>query len=245
MTLHISRWVKSDESRAATLVRSIYRTSRRVRLPYGRLLGAVPWHVRRFVRPAWLRLKSLAYVEPLLRHRCDVRGRILLEGSAPLITGPGHIVLGDDVRLGARLHFVVGVQGDASSLLTIGERSSVNYETIISVGREVRIGRECLISGRVKIFDNDGHPIEPWRRKELVSLASCKSVHIGDRVLVSADSTILKGVKIGDGAIVAANAVVTRDVPAGAIVAGNPARIVGHVPPTPACHRIDPAPERS
>ncbi|MFM2280568.1 MAG: hypothetical protein RLZZ444_2799 [Pseudomonadota bacterium] len=53
-------------------------------------------------------------------------------------------------------------------------------------------------------------------------------VTIGNDVWVGAKATILRGVTIGDGAVVAANAVVTRDVPAYAIVAGIPARIVGY-----------------
>jgi acetyltransferase-like isoleucine patch superfamily enzyme len=52
-------------------------------------------------------------------------------------------------------------------------------------------------------------------------------VVIGDRVWLGTRAVVLKGVTIGDGAVVAAGAVVTRDVPAGAVVAGVPARVVG------------------
>jgi acetyltransferase-like isoleucine patch superfamily enzyme len=53
-------------------------------------------------------------------------------------------------------------------------------------------------------------------------------VHIGDNCFIGAHSIILAGVTIGDGCIVAAASLVARDVPAGSLVAGNPARIVEH-----------------
>ena len=50
--------------------------------------------------------------------------------------------------------------------------------------------------------------------------------HVGEDCFIGARSILLPGVKVGHGSIVAAGAIVTRDVPAGSIVAGNPARII-------------------
>ena len=55
-----------------------------------------------------------------------------------------------------------------------------------------------------------------------------RDVHIGDNCFVGAHSIVLPGVTIGDGSIVAAGSVVARNVPAGSLVAGNPARVVEH-----------------
>ena len=59
--------------------------------------------------------------------------------------------------------------------------------------------------------------------------AVSKPVVIGSDVFIGSSSTILKGVTVRDGAVIGSHSVVTKDVPAGAIVAGNPARPVGAV----------------
>jgi len=60
-----------------------------------------------------------------------------------------------------------------------------------------------------------------------------KPIVIGRHVWIATGATILPGVSIGDGAVVGAMAVVSRDVPAGAVVAGNPAKIVKTGRPMP------------
>ena len=55
-----------------------------------------------------------------------------------------------------------------------------------------------------------------------------RDVYIGDNCFIGAHAIVLPGVTIGDGCIVAAASVVARDVPAGSLVAGNPARVVEH-----------------
>jgi acetyltransferase-like isoleucine patch superfamily enzyme len=84
-----------------------------------------------------------------------------------------------------------------------------------------------LFGADAMVVDTDFHPLHPegrWRAP--LSAAGSRPVSIGDDVFVGARAVILKGVHIGNGAVIGAGAVVTRDVPAYAVVAGNPARIV-------------------
>ena len=60
----------------------------------------------------------------------------------------------------------------------------------------------------------------------VVEPPSAKPVTVGDNVLIGANAVIIEGTSVGDGAVVAAGAVVTQDVPANAVVAGVPARII-------------------
>src|SRR5882762_188554 len=55
-----------------------------------------------------------------------------------------------------------------------------------------------------------------------------REVRIGDNCFIGAHSIVLPGVTIGDGCIVAAASIVARDLPAGSLVTGNPARVVEH-----------------
>lgn len=53
-----------------------------------------------------------------------------------------------------------------------------------------------------------------------------RKVMVGEYVWIGANALILPGVHLGDGSVIGAGAVVTKDVPAGAVVGGNPARIL-------------------
>lgn len=140
---------------------------------------------------------------------CHIKGELLTFGNG------GRIVMGDDGFLGEQSH-------------------------IWSAG-SITIGNRVLISHNVNIFDNNTHPLSPKKRHAQFKaiLASghpkeidlqARPVFIEDDVLIGCMSIVLKGVRIGQGAVVGAGSVVTRDVPAYAIVAGNPAVVIGEVP---------------
>lgn len=107
------------------------------------------------------------------------------------------------------------------SVIRIGKHTFLNRRCEVIARREVVIGNGCWIAWDVSIADSDLHQLEG-------SAPATAPVTIGDRVWIGARATILKGVAIGDGAVIAAGAVVTRDVPAGSLVGGVPARILRH-----------------
>lgn len=100
----------------------------------------------------------------------------------------------------------------------------------------ITIGNDVIMSWGITIVDHNSHALD-WtdRRNDVRDWAAGKKnwdgvkvapVVIEDRVWIGFGASILKGVRIGEGAIVGAKSVVTRDVPAYAVVAGNPARII-------------------
>ena len=101
----------------------------------------------------------------------------------------------------------------------IGDRVTVKCGVQLWDG--LRIEDDVFI-GPNATFTNDKHPRSCNREFRLLATRLEKGVSIG------AGAIILPGVKIGANAMVGAGAVVTKDVPAGAVVIGNPARISGH-----------------
>jgi maltose O-acetyltransferase len=85
----------------------------------------------------------------------------------------------------------------------------------------IAIGAESTLGPNVTILTHDATP------KLRTGYSVIAPVRIGARVFVGANVTILPGTSIGDDAIVGAGSVVRGDVAAGAIVAGNPAEVVG------------------
>jgi serine acetyltransferase len=147
--------------------------------------------------------------------------------------GPGLCVLGrlrcerigGTIELGSRVLLWPGVKLSADSAdgslarLRIGDRTHIGDRSEIHCGRDVSIGARCAISWDVVILDRDYHALDADDEQ-------CRAVTIGDDVWIGCRAMVLKGVTIGAGAVVAAGAVVTADVPARALAAGNPARVV-------------------
>jgi acetyltransferase-like isoleucine patch superfamily enzyme len=101
----------------------------------------------------------------------------------------------------------------------------------------ITLGKRVVVSYHVTIADSDFHPRDPEARR-LDAIANAPGgdrsqrppvlsspVVIDDDVWIGIGAIVLKGVHVGQGAKILAGAVVTRDVPAGAVVSGNPARI--------------------
>lgn len=96
----------------------------------------------------------------------------------------------------------------------------------ICAAQRVEIGEGTFVGADAIIFDNDFHaPAGEWNWGGFAP-DNPRPVIIGRGVFIGARAIILKGVTIGDRAIIGAGAVVTKDVPARAIAAGNPARII-------------------
>jgi acetyltransferase-like isoleucine patch superfamily enzyme len=110
-------------------------------------------------------------------------------------------------------------------VVEIGAKTVIGQECTISAYRRVRIGEQCVIADRAMFIDFDHGVVEAERPIRLQGIYT-REVEVGSNVWIGYGACILRGVSVGDNSIVGTNSVVTKDVPANAVVAGVPARIV-------------------
>jgi acetyltransferase-like isoleucine patch superfamily enzyme len=107
----------------------------------------------------------------------------------------------------------------------IGAKSVLGQECTISSFQHVSIGRECIVADRVMLIDFDHGMVEverPIREQGIYK----RDVRIGHNVWIGYGASFLRGVTVGDNAVVGTYTVVNKDVPANAVVAGVPVRLL-------------------
>jgi acetyltransferase-like isoleucine patch superfamily enzyme len=128
--------------------------------------------------------------------------------------------IGDETKIGA----FVEIQKNAS----VGKRCKISSHTFICEGVEIE---DNVFIGHSVTFINDSYPRSTAASGELQTEADWKveKTLIRKGASIGSGSTILSNLTVGENAIVGAGSVVTKDVPANAIVAGNPAKFLRFV----------------
>jgi UDPglucose 6-dehydrogenase len=110
--------------------------------------------------------------------------------------------------------------------IEIGDNTWINNNiTIISDGKKISIGKNCLIGTDVEILDSDFHDLNPEHRFGGKNILKA-NVTIEDNVFIGNSVVILKGVTIGKNSVIANRSVVVQNIPENSIAAGIPARVV-------------------
>lgn len=151
-----------------------------------------------------------------------------------------HTVIYAGNRIGKNLQ--TGNKVNIRESNTIGDDVSIGTLSVVEhhveIGKGVRIHSQVFIPeysileegswlGPNVVLTNARYPLSPDAKKNLIGPTIKKGAKVG------ANSTILPGVVIGENALVGAGSVVTRDVPPGAVVAGNPARVIKQISDLP------------
>ncbi|GAA1362110.1 sugar O-acetyltransferase [Streptomyces beijiangensis] len=124
---------------------------------------------------------------------------------------------GDDVRIRPPFHCDFGYR------ISIGPRTFVNFNAVFLDTGAVTIGADCQIGPNVQLL-TPVHPLDAERRR--AGWEKSEPVTLGDNLWLGGGVIVCPGVTIGDNTVVGAGSVVTRDLPAGVLAVGNPARVI-------------------
>ena len=172
-----------------------------------------PNYARLLVRLAWLKLRF--------------RGRLKTDGFAFVCPGVT-LEIGKDavVHLGRWSWIGHGSKIRAhEGEVRVGAKSVLGQECTISSFQHVSIGRECIVADRVMLIDFDHGVVEverPIREQGIYK----RDVRVGHNVWIGYGASFLRGVTVGDNAVIGTYTVVNKDVPANAVVAGVPVRLL-------------------
>lgn len=192
-----------------------------------------------------------AYLRGLVRRRRlgTVEGRFFIGPRVTLLfprhihAGRGVFIGGDSyvnglstsgVRLGHGVRIREGgwIQAtatiDAPGVgLTIGDDTYIGPRVLIGAGGGVQIGARVSFGAGVQLLA-ENHAFNDPDRPIQAQGVTRQGIVVEDDVWIGNAAIILDGVTVGRGAVIGAGSVVAKDVPAGAVVVGNPARVVSH-----------------
>lgn len=128
--------------------------------------------------------------------------------------------VGDDVVIRAPFRC------DYGRHISIGAGTFVNFDCVMLDVAPIRIGAACQLASRVQLLTAT-HPIDPQPRRAGWEYGA--PITVGDNVWLGGGAIVGPGVTIGQDTVVGAGAVVTRDLPAGVVAFGVPARIIREI----------------
>jgi acetyltransferase-like isoleucine patch superfamily enzyme len=226
-------WVKEREHPVA---RFIYAAAKRLRALH--IPVVTPFHRTLFyafvaLQSAWNSLWRIFWYTPLFQGRLlRPAPNLYVFGGMPLVLGTLDIEVGRESRISGQTTFSGRSASRDRPRLSIGSNVEIGWQTTIAVGRRVHIGDNVLIAGKCFLAGYPGHPLDPVLRAsgQPDSEDQVGDIILEDNVWLATGVTVLAGVRIGRGSIVTAGSVVFRDIPAGFIATGNPAKAIMPIP---------------
>lgn len=111
---------------------------------------------------------------------------------------------------------------DCGRNIRVGSRVFINQNCTFYDLADISIGDDVMIGPNVSLIAS-GHPVAPSQRRAFLI---GRPISIEKGVWIAAGSIVIGGVTVGENSVIAAGSVVTGNVPANALVAGNPARVI-------------------
>lgn len=181
--------------------------------------------------------KKAIAIQKSIQEKCIIGEYSVIYNNNLLISHDGDK---NSIEIGKNTHIRGELMTFPGGKIEIGDFSYVSEGSRVWSDTSIKIGDRVLIAHNVNIFDNQTHPLDPVKRHHqfvhIIQKGFPKNIDLGgkpvvieDDVWIACNSIILRGVKIARGAVIGAGSVVTKDVPAYAVVAGNPAKVVKYI----------------
>lgn len=201
------------------------------------MLGAMTWSARKQQKPSeddrshlermregdWFKYRAgpeLAELQMVTKRVCREASELYWEDPEAATT----LLRGELAGVGSGLDWRPPFFVEYGERVRIGADVFINRDFVALGGGLVTIGDRALIGPNARLYTpNHATDLEPRREGWEIGLP----ITIGDDAWLGGSVVVCPGVTIGEGAVVGAGSVVTKDVPAGAVVGGNPARIIG------------------
>lgn len=154
-------------------------------------------------------------------NQVDIAEGCLLSNTKIRISGDNNRLIIDRT---ARFMGPCSITMDGDSKLSIGENAGIRDVKFVMKDADIEVGKLCMFSNHVLLRNTDAHKVISLEENQVMNKP--RDIRLGEHVWIGQNATILKGVSIGNNSIVAFGTVVTKDVPANAIVAGVPSKVV-------------------
>ncbi|WP_070971423.1 acyltransferase [Vibrio sonorensis] len=221
-------WLKNHPNAKYRRMFDLIKTIVRMQFSTPKVYNFIAYSIYRLYRLFSTTLCDAFICAPAFKQQLKKHGKDLyVFGGVPFVSGNLQIEIADSCRISGQTTFS-GCTQTESPLLKIGSNVDIGWQTTIAVGSKVLIGDNVRIAGKGFLFGYSGHPVDPKRRArgDGDDPSTIGDIILENDVWLGTNVTVKNGVTIGKGAIIAAGSVVVSDIPAGAIAAGNPAKVV-------------------
>lgn len=154
-------------------------------------------------------------------NQVDIAEGCLLSNTKIRISGDNNRLI---INKTARFMGPCDITMDGDSKLSVGEDAGIRDVQFVMKDADIEVGRLCMFSNHILLRNTDSHKVISVEDDQVTNKS--RDIRLGEHVWIGQNATILKGVSIGNNSIVALGTIVTKDVPANAIVAGVPSRVV-------------------
>ena len=157
-----------------------------------------------------------------VRKGSSVGTDVIIDKNVEILRFPKNVSIGNEVILKEGVKIC---PANAKARISIGDRTTVGYHTMLFANKNIVVGNDCMIAPFAYIVDSNHLTKKdiPMNNQGI----EASDIIIDDDVWVGTGAKILPGVKINEGSVIAAGSVVNSDIPRYTIVAGSPAKALG------------------